>query len=51
MWLNLICTTGRGTQGTELILDKTTGMKDSLKTIKPWSKEMWERNDTNAKER
>lgn len=50
MWLNLVCTTGRRTEGTELILDKTTGVKGSLKTIKPWSKEMRERNYTSAKE-
>lgn len=46
MWLNLICATGRGTEGAELTLDKTTGVEGSLKTIKPGSKEMWERNYT-----
>lgn len=50
MSLNLSCTTGRGTKGTELILDKPTGVKGSLKTIKPWSRGMCERNYTTTKE-
>lgn len=35
--------------GTELMLDKATGGEGSFNTVKPWSKEMWERNYTSAK--
>lgn len=31
------------------MLDKTTGLEGSLKTVKLWSKEMWESNYTRAK--
>lgn len=48
--MNLICAKGRGTEGTELMLDKTTGVKGALKTLQPWSKGVWEGNDSSSKE-